>query len=116
VKGHRVRHRLMSEDEYVWMNNGKIYDENAYCLDHSEMQNFWAFRTDMSIWDKDWELCDGGPTIIVFEDSDEGRKASVEMIKNYLRRLTDEQRMEVFSNFCLHCGSVDPRCQCSNDE
>lgn len=30
--------------------------------------------------------------------------------------LTDEQRYEVMSNFCTHCGSKNPNCQCWNDE
>lgn len=33
-----------------------------------------------------------------------------------MARLTDEERVEVLSQFCNHCGSKDPRCQCSNDE
>lgn len=27
-----------------------------------------------------------------------------------------EERLEIFSRFCQHCGSDDPRCQCWNDE
>lgn len=30
--------------------------------------------------------------------------------------MTDEQRMELFANYCTHCGCPDPRCQCWNDE
>lgn len=33
-----------------------------------------------------------------------------------LRSPTPDQRMEVFQQFCTHCGSSDPRCQCWNDE
>ena len=33
-----------------------------------------------------------------------------------LRWLTKDERMAVFSFFCTHCGSDDPRCQCWNDE
>lgn len=37
------------------------------------------------------------------------------------RKLTDEQRMEVFSDYCRHCGTYEGdswanRCQCWNDE
>ncbi len=35
---------------------------------------------------------------------------------NYLRALTEEQRVDVFRLFCTHCGRYDPRCQCWNDE
>lgn len=30
--------------------------------------------------------------------------------------LTDEQRMEVMGDFCSHCGTANPGCQCWNDE
>lgn len=33
-----------------------------------------------------------------------------------LKHMTPEQRLEVFSEFCTHCGDDNPRCQCSNDE
>ena len=33
-----------------------------------------------------------------------------------LINMTDDQRMEVFSNYCRHCGSDNPACQCWNDE
>ena len=33
-----------------------------------------------------------------------------------MERLTDEQRMSVFSAYCKHCGSTDTWCYCSNDE
>jgi hypothetical protein len=37
-------------------------------------------------------------------------------IVNQLEDLTDEQRLEVFSHFCKHCGCNDPKCQCWNDD
>lgn len=37
-------------------------------------------------------------------------------IKEILDDLTDEQRKELFSNYCQECGSKDPLCQCANDE
>ena len=33
-----------------------------------------------------------------------------------LRGLTSQQRVDIFAEFCTECGSIDPRCQCSNDE
>lgn len=33
-----------------------------------------------------------------------------------LKELTEEQRRDVFAEFCKHCGSDDPSCQCWNDE
>lgn len=32
-----------------------------------------------------------------------------------MMRLTDAQRLDVFSTFCKHCGSVNPRCYCMAD-
>ena len=29
---------------------------------------------------------------------------------------TLSERMRIFSEYCMHCGIRDPRCQCSNDE
>jgi hypothetical protein len=38
--------------------------------------------------------------------------------KKYLRSLSEEERMEVFSEFCPGCMRVDPlyKCHCQNDE
>lgn len=33
-----------------------------------------------------------------------------------LRKLSDEERREIFSNFCTSCGSENPSCQCWRDE
>lgn len=33
-----------------------------------------------------------------------------------IRALTDDQRVELAGLFCTHCGVLDPRCQCWNDE
>lgn len=35
-----------------------------------------------------------------------------------LDKLTDEQRLEIFRRYCIHCGAVQPEdryCYCSND-
>ena len=41
---------------------------------------------------------------------------SVDSIVAGLKALTDEQRMEIFGNFCTSCGCDDPHCQCWNDK
>ena len=38
------------------------------------------------------------------------------MAKRSLVDLTDEQRMEVFSDYCRYCGCDDPTCRCWDDE
>ena len=52
----------------------------------------------------------------------------LEALKNYLNindlitakrsliNLTDEQRMEVFSDYCRYCGCDDPTCRCWDDD
>ena len=37
-------------------------------------------------------------------------------IEDDLNLLSDEQRLAVFSNYCLHCGIRVARCSCWNDE
>jgi len=37
-------------------------------------------------------------------------------IKDQLDLLSDEERFNIFCNYCLHCGSLNPECQCWNDE
>lgn len=36
--------------------------------------------------------------------------------KALLDAMSDDQRAELFSNYCRSCGCKDPRCQCWNDE
>jgi hypothetical protein len=50
--------------------------------------------------------------------ADESRKA--DLLRESVSRLTDEERLHLFSFFCRHCGCVQPSagrpCQCWNDE
>jgi predicted Zn-ribbon and HTH transcriptional regulator len=36
--------------------------------------------------------------------------------KSLLEKLSDDERLMLFSDYCKHCGSEDPHCQCWNDE
>ena len=45
-----------------------------------------------------------------------GAEALVRNIVDDLLALSEDDRLEVFSNFCHHCGRNDPRCQCWNDD
>jgi hypothetical protein len=38
------------------------------------------------------------------------------IIKEEIDKYTDEQRLKLFSHYCKHCGSKDPKCKCWNDE
>lgn len=46
---------------------------------------------------------------------DRGQLTEVEVL-NAMRQLSDDERLSVMAQFCHECGSVDPRCQCWNDE
>ena len=37
-------------------------------------------------------------------------------LDDILMGITDNERLEIFSRFCVHCGTADPGCQCWNDE
>lgn len=47
-------------------------------------------------------------------------KQTVEEIKDKIIKLLDtissDERLEVFSEYCRHCGDKNPKCQCWNDE
>jgi hypothetical protein len=36
-------------------------------------------------------------------------------LKDQFDKLTDEQRLKLFSYYCKHCGSKDPKCKCWDD-
>jgi hypothetical protein len=40
----------------------------------------------------------------------------IDHIIELLNRLSDEERVEVFSKFCRYCGDKNPDCQCWNDD
>jgi hypothetical protein len=46
----------------------------------------------------------------------EAERKEVANAKELLDTFTDEQRCVLFSFYCNHCGSKDPRCQCWNDD
>jgi hypothetical protein len=54
--------------------------------------------------------------VIVSKRSQEDIDRSNEKILELLNQLTDEERLDIFSEYCRTCGSKDPRCQCWNDE
>lgn len=41
---------------------------------------------------------------------------TIESIKAMIDQLSNEEREELFSNYCKGCGCKDPNCQCQNDE
>jgi len=46
------------------------------------------------------------------EEFDNVESAAISLVE----KLTDEERMDLFHSYCVHCGSNDPSCQCWNDD
>jgi len=44
------------------------------------------------------------------------KKGFLELIKLSLNSLSDDERMDMFSEYCKYCGENNPNCQCWNDE
>lgn len=69
--------------------------------------------------DIDTKLAIGGYTVLRWpkdgENNETPSEAVIEAV-NLMGGLTDDERMEVMSHFCRHCGCKNPSCQCSNDE
>lgn len=40
----------------------------------------------------------------------------VRRVREGLAGLTDEERLDLFAEYCAYCGSKDPSCKCWNDE
>lgn len=59
--GHKVKHYLFSDDEYIHMKNGKIYDEKGYLMESDDARgnfiDFWTDRND-EIWKDGWTSLD----------------------------------------------------------
>ena len=36
--------------------------------------------------------------------------------KYLLDNLSDDERYDLFHEYCVHCGDKNPKCQCWNDE
>lgn len=37
-------------------------------------------------------------------------------VLDLLLKMTDQQRLSIFDEFCKECGSTDKKCQCWNDD
>jgi hypothetical protein len=49
-----------------------------------------------------------GPSILINSEN--------KAIRCLFEKLTDDERLEIMSNYCKSCGCNDPRCQCGNDD
>ncbi|MBK8184778.1 MAG: hypothetical protein IPK63_18625 [Candidatus Competibacteraceae bacterium] len=64
----------------------------------------------------DTEMPNVHPIFLAESDRTGKVKATVETLVALMQRMTDEERMDVMSEFCRHCGDTNPCCQCWNDE
>ena len=59
-QGHKVTHEWFSNDEYIYMKNGEIYDENDYkmsCIGaNNQLITFWTDRTHSSWIEGGWSI------------------------------------------------------------
>lgn len=43
------------------------------------------------------------------------KEARVQSLKDALLDLTEEERLDIFGDYCKHCGRDDPGCRCWDD-
>jgi hypothetical protein len=55
-QGKKVSHAYFEPEEFICMKDGKIHDENGYCLDH-EGDSFWDSRKTPE-WETNWLIID----------------------------------------------------------
>lgn len=53
IDNHKVTHRHMSDDEYIYLKDGQIFSEDGAC--HGDIWDFFAIRRDIS-WKTDWSI------------------------------------------------------------
>lgn len=55
--GNRVKHYLFADDEFIYMKDGHLYDENNYLMEHTLPNgvfiDFWTDRQD-DLWNDGW--------------------------------------------------------------
>lgn len=51
LQGKKITHIYFSDNEFIYLKNGQIHDENDYNIDIE----FWIWRADIA-WDNDWYL------------------------------------------------------------
>lgn len=41
---------------------------------------------------------------------------TIDEARDLLDQMSEQERFELFHEYCVYCGSDDPDCQCWNDE
>lgn len=76
----------------------------------TEYENEWSFTDCAEVtWCKD-KIFDSDIKYVLSAD------VPVEIIKDAIAKLTDEQRLNIFNDYCKHCGCNDTKCRCWDDE
>ncbi len=91
------------EFEYIWLNEKCLYHYEKYSnnLTYTEIDDMILMETEqLRRTDKKYQ-----------EPFD-----VINSLKLKLDKLTDDQRLELFSYYCKSCGCDDPRCNCNRDE
>jgi hypothetical protein len=55
MQGHKIRHEYYTDDEYLYMKNGIIYDENEYRMGYGH-EEFWQR---IQKWEMGWSTING---------------------------------------------------------
>ena len=84
--------------------------ENGKVIDYNPQTGETKIEVDSS-----FEL-PSSPILVSSRVIENGREKRLEVIKVQLDVLSDEDRLELFSNYCKHCGTKNLGCQCWNDE
>lgn len=49
-------------------------------------------------------------------NDEEARQLEFHLIKILLRNMTDNQRLDLFYDYCTHCGGTEKPCFCERDD
>jgi hypothetical protein len=75
------------------------------------VEGYWS--DDFREWRRNGELY---PQPLTWTELLDPNKSTLQSAMKSLKSLTNEERMELWRDYCTHCGSDDPKCQCWNDE
>jgi len=86
-QGHKVSHEWFSPDEYIYMIDGEIYDENDYkmsCIGaNNQLITFWTDRTDSTWIEGGWEIFKTGADLLM--EANPGIGTGEELVLPFIR-------------------------------
>lgn len=97
----------------------KFQTKDTFTIRRIDKKSTGVIITVWGIYDShpDLGICPLSPERIIpdkmeVESIDEQK---IDRIKEALNILSDDERMLLFSHFCKHCGSTNPKCRCWDD-